>query len=72
MSWLEVLSGSVDAFHDNLICDEDSALATRPVGTVGEDVSAVALAWTDKGERMDAMMSSPRIVHTIRVLSIRS
>jgi len=29
-------------------------------------VSAVALAWTDKGERMDAMMSSPRTVHTIR------
>ncbi len=72
MIWLEVLSGSVDAFHDNLICEEDSALATRAVGTVGEDVSAVALAWTDKGERADTMRSGPRTVHTIRVLSIRS
>ena len=72
MSWLEVLSGSVDAFHDNLICDEDSALATRPVGTVGADVSAVALAGTDKGERMGARISSPRTVHTRSVLSIRS
>jgi hypothetical protein len=72
MSWLEVLSGSVDAFHDNLICEADSALATRPVGTVGEDVSAVALAWTDKGERTDTMMSNLRTAHTIRVLSIRS
>jgi len=66
------LSGSVDAFHDNWICEEDSALATKPVGTVGAVVSAVALAWTDKGERTEAMMSNRRTVPTIRVLSIRS
>lgn len=33
----------MDALHDRLICDEETAVAVRPVGVVGAVVSAAAV-----------------------------
>ena len=34
-----LLSGSVDAFHERFICDDETAVAVNPVGAVGDVLS---------------------------------